>query len=49
VEVELVRGGRGDFIVRVDGDVVWNKKLTGRFPDEAALVREVTARATRTS
>lgn len=47
--MELVRGGRGDFIVRADGDVVWNKKLTGRFPDEAALVDELSARATRRS
>ena len=43
--MELVRGGRGDFIVSADGDVVWNKRVTGRFPDEQALVDLLSARA----
>ena len=38
-EVELVKGGRGDFIVTADGSVVWNKKKQGdQFPDEARVV-----------
>jgi predicted Rdx family selenoprotein len=39
--VDLVRGGRGDFIVVADGVTLWNKKQTGRFPDEAALVTQL--------
>lgn len=37
-EVELAPGGRGDFIVRADGDVVWDKRaMGGRYPDEDEL------------
>lgn len=32
-EVELVRGGRGDFIVTAGGRRVWDKKQVGRFPE----------------
>lgn len=38
--VELVRGGRGAFIVRVDGDVVIQKTIDG-FPDDDACVQAV--------
>lgn len=41
VEIELRRGGRGDFIVTVDGDVVWDKHKDGGFPDDAELVAEL--------
>jgi predicted Rdx family selenoprotein len=37
-DVELIKGGRGDFIVIADGTEVWNKKKTGRFPDESAVI-----------
>ena len=38
-EIDLVGGGRGDFIVTVDGRELWNKKKTqGDFPDEARFV-----------
>ena len=43
-EVELVRGGRGDFIVSADGDVLWNKRMEGGFPDEAAMVEKIRGR-----
>jgi selT/selW/selH-like putative selenoprotein len=36
--VELIRGGRGDFLVQAAGQVVWDKKKTGRFPNEADVV-----------
>ena len=44
-EVELVRGGRGDFIVQADGSVLWDKKVRGGFPDDRAIVAELRARA----
>jgi selT/selW/selH-like putative selenoprotein len=35
----LKPGGRGDFVVTVDGQRVWDKRKQGdEFPDEAALV-----------
>ncbi len=38
----LVEGGRGDFIVTVDGAVVWNKReMGGEFPDPDALVEDL--------
>ncbi len=38
VEVELVRGRGGVFIVTVDGRDVWNKRETGRFPAPGEVV-----------
>lgn len=44
-EVELVPGGRGDFIVTVDGERVWDKRAMGdEFPDEERLVAQLRAR-----
>jgi predicted Rdx family selenoprotein len=38
-EVELMPGGRGDFVVKGDGTLVWDKKqMGGEFPDERAVV-----------
>ena len=38
-EVELVKGGRGDFIVTVDGQQRWHKnQMGGEYPDEAKLI-----------
>jgi predicted Rdx family selenoprotein len=39
-----VRGGKGDFIVTVDGKVVWNKKLSGSFPSYADLAPQLGGR-----
>jgi predicted Rdx family selenoprotein len=37
--VELIRGGRGDFIVTASGTVIWDKKkMGGVFPDETAMI-----------
>lgn len=37
--VELVEGGRGDFIVDVDGRVIWDKRNTeGRFPEPEEIL-----------
>ena len=42
-EVELVRGGRGDFIVTADSTLLWDKKARGTFPDDARIVQELRA------
>jgi predicted Rdx family selenoprotein len=44
VEVELVPGGRGDFIVVADRRELWNKKNSGRgFPSEDEIVAAIRA------
>jgi predicted Rdx family selenoprotein len=43
-EVEQVAGGRGDFIVDVDGRRLWDKRRMGdEFPDEAELTARIAA------
>ena len=38
-EVELIRGGKGDFIVKADGRELWNKRqMDDEFPVEEAIV-----------
>ena len=44
-EVELVRGGRGDFIVTAGAALLWDKKAQGSFPDDARIVAELRALA----
>jgi len=42
---ELVPGGRGDFVVTVDGERVWDKRaMEDEFPDEERLVARLRAR-----
>lgn len=37
--MQLLKGGRGDFVVKKDGEVIWDKKRMGdRFPDEEDVV-----------
>ena len=44
IDVELVDGGRGDFIVNADGNTVWDKRNMGdEFPDNRAIVDAVKA------
>ncbi|MBI4816712.1 MAG: hypothetical protein HY791_10665 [Deltaproteobacteria bacterium] len=46
VEVELVSGGKGDFIVTCDGVELWNKRaMDDEFPEEDALVARLTRSA----
>lgn len=40
--MELIGGGRGDFIVTADGRELWNKRQMGdEFPEEAAIVAKL--------
>jgi hypothetical protein len=40
VEVQLIRGARGIFDIKVDGDLVASKQY-GRFPDDDEIVAAV--------
>jgi len=40
-EVELIESSGGVFEVVVDDNLVYSKKLTGEFPDEARLVEKI--------
>jgi len=39
--VELIESSGGVFEVVVNGDLVYSKKQTGAFPDEAELVEKI--------
>jgi len=39
---ELVEGGKGDFIVDVDGRVIWDKRNDqGRFPEHEEILSQL--------
>ena len=40
-EVELIKSSGGVFEVVVDGELVYSKKATGDFPDEAQLLKQI--------
>lgn len=44
VQVELDRGGGGVFDVFVDGDLVYSKADTGRFPDAGEVTKILKSR-----
>ena len=40
--VELIGGGRGDFIVKADGAELWNKKQMGdEFPEPEVILEKM--------
>ena len=39
MDSELIEGSGGVFIVSVDGDIVYDKKETGRFPNEGEVTQ----------
>jgi selT/selW/selH-like putative selenoprotein len=39
--IELIRGGSGDFIVTVDGNVLFSKAETGRFPEHEEILSQM--------
>jgi selenoprotein W-related protein len=41
IEVELIKSGGGVFEVMVDGELIYSKKATGNFPDEAQLLKQI--------
>ncbi|MEA2080789.1 MAG: SelT/SelW/SelH family protein [Pseudomonadota bacterium] len=40
-EVALIPGSGGVFDVRVDGELVWSRKVQGRFPESKELKQRV--------
>jgi len=43
-EIELIRGGGGDFIVIADGKELWNKRQQGdAFPENAEILGQLGA------
>ena len=34
----MVKGSGGVFVVTMDGTTIWDKKVSGRFPDEGEVV-----------
>ena len=43
-ELRLLPGGGGCFEVSLDGELIYSKLKTGKFPDETAIVDSVGAR-----
>lgn len=43
----MIPGGRGVFDVRVDGELVFSKKMRNRFPEPGEIVEIVNARRAR--
>jgi selT/selW/selH-like putative selenoprotein len=43
VEAKLIKGERGEFEVVVDGDLVFSKKETGRFPEHQEILEKIPA------
>jgi selenoprotein W-related protein len=41
LEVELIKSSGGVFEVMVDDELVYSKKATGDFPDEAQLLKQI--------
>jgi len=37
----LIPGGRGDFIVQRDGELLWDKKQRGRFPETDEILERL--------
>lgn len=43
-KVDLIPGGRGDFIVTADGRELWNKRaMDDEFPEPSAIVAKLRA------
>ena len=39
VDPELIKGGGGIFDVRRDGELIYSKDETGRFPEDAEVLQ----------
>jgi selenoprotein W-related protein len=44
-EVALVKGDRGVFDIRADGELIFSKKTAGRFPTHAEIIALVRRQA----
>ena len=41
VDPELIRGGGGIFLVKVDGEAIFSKKEVGRFPEHEEILAQL--------
>jgi len=41
IETELIKGGGGIFDVQVDGDRIYSKSETGRFPENDEILAKL--------
>ena len=42
IEVETIAGGKGDFIVKSDGQLLWDKvRREGDFPEHADIIQKL--------
>ena len=39
LESELVRSGGGVFEIEIDGDLIFSKRKSGRFPEDGEIVK----------
>jgi selenoprotein W-related protein len=44
-QITLVKGDRGVFDVRLDGEMIFSKKAAGRFPTTAEIIALVRSKA----
>ncbi len=44
VEAQLIAGGGGIFDVKADGQLVYSKHQTGRFPEDAEVLEALSPR-----
>jgi selenoprotein W-related protein len=47
IESKLIEGAGGIFDVKVDGKLIFSKHESGRFPEDAEILDQLTARKTR--
>lgn len=43
-DLKLIPSGGGCFEIKLDGDLIYSKLKTGKFPDEAWIVQSVGSR-----
>lgn len=43
VECEMIKGGGGIFDVKVDGQLIYSKHDTGRFPEHEEILQAINA------
>ena len=41
IDTELIKGGGGIFDVKVDGDLIYSKHDTGRFPEHDEILERI--------
>lgn len=41
IDCELIKGGGGIFDVRADGDLIYSKHETGRFPEHREVLSKI--------